>query len=78
MKEKEKQLGNSQMQPKKGVGLGKEISCGKCIWCCVRREEKKKKKADRLVLVPGNVKRLERFEFSSCFFQKLDKFIDCG
>lgn len=35
-------------------------------------------RADRLVLVSGNEKRLGRFEFSFCFFQKLDKFIVRG
>lgn len=37
---------------------------------------RKVKKADRLVLVSGNNKRSEKSEFSSCFFQKLAKFID--
>lgn len=75
VKEKEKQLGKSQRQPKKGVGWGKENSWGKCISCCVRT--RRKKKADRLFLVSGNDKRLGRSQFVSCFSQKLDKFIDC-
>lgn len=37
---------------------------------------RKVKKADRLFLVSGNNKRSEKSEFSSCFFQKLAKFID--